>query len=395
MNLFESTFKDIEEKKLRAESGGVNAIPFAMPALSRYVPGIMEATQYGLTAESGASKSKFIRYNFVQTPYDFYIENRERKDIDIEIFIFCLEDSADTVMKNFIVSALSKQKGIRLSTLSLNSYFEGDILSDKVRKEIDSLAPYFEEFLSKVHIIDNVHNPYGIYKIVRDRLLEPSNGNYVDKHNNKIVLDEHKNVPDSHKGEKLTYKSQFANKFTIVAIDNLQGVEAEKSDEGSKWKAYDNLCRKYMRGMLCNVFKTCNVIVQQQEKSSGKAQYTNTGNQVVDKLLPSIAGLSEYKNSVDSAHCMFGLFNPYKHKVANFEAGSNNWYDITQLGDYYRNLMILKSNFAATINTSLFFDSFSEQFIELPNGNDKEKMLKVYEHIVKLSGQTNNSGLLY
>jgi hypothetical protein len=387
MNLYKKTYEDIREKKLRAQSGGINAIPFAMPALTKYVPGIMEKTQYGLTAESGASKSKFVRYNFIQTPYDFYLDNKDNKDIDIEIFLFCLEDSADTVMKNFMVSALSKQFNVRLSTLSLNSYFQDNVLSDDLLRKLESLEPYFEEFLKKVHIIDDIRNPFGIYKRVKDELIKPNNGYFVDQHSNKIDL-EHLNAnKDDYKGVKLEYKTAKTNKFTIVALDNLQNIETEKSDNNSKWHACDNLCRKYFRNMLCNVYKTCNVIVQQQDKSSSKAQYTNSGTAVMEKFLPSLSGLSEYKNSVDSAHCFFGLFNPYKHRITDFEAGPKNYYDITALGDYYRNLLILKSNFAETVNTSLFFDSFKESFAELPHGNDLEKMTKVYDYIQKIRSQ--------
>ena len=107
MNLFDKVYKDIKEKKERVEKGGVNAIPFLLPSLSKYVPGIMQESQYGLTAESGASKSKFIRCNFVQTPYDFYLEHFNNLDVDVEIFLFCLEDSAEMTLKNFIASALA------------------------------------------------------------------------------------------------------------------------------------------------------------------------------------------------------------------------------------------------------------------------------------------------
>lgn len=387
-NLFQKTYEDIKQKQERVKKGGFNAIPFALPKLSRYVPGIMESTQYGLTADSGASKSKFLRYNFVQTPYDFYLQHKENHDIDIEIFIFCLEDNVDTVMKNLIVSALAKQKGIRLSTLTLNSYFKDNIISDKILKHIEDLGPYFEQFLSKVHLIEDIRNPYGIYKLVKDRLLQPNNGYYVDQHNNKINYEELIHNPDKFKGLKLSYQTKATNKFTIVGLDNLQNIKAEKSDDGSKWHACDNLCRTYFREQLCNVFKTCNIIVQQQDKNTSKAQYnSSSGNLVVDKLLPSIAGLSEYKNSVDSAHCMFGLFSPYKHKIEHFETSNSNWYDIRQLGDFYKNLLILKSNFAETINTSLFFDSFQESFEELPNGNDKDEMEKVYHHIQNLKNK--------
>lgn len=393
MNLFDKVYKDIKEKKERVEEGGVNAIPFLLPSLSKYVPGIMQESQYGLTAESGASKSKFIRYNVVQTPYDFYLEHFNNLDVDVEIFLFCLEDSAEMTIKNFIAAALAKQKNIRLSSLTLNSYYRDEVLPDSVLRAIDELQPYFEKFLQKVHLIDDVRHPYGIYKTVRDKMLLPENGHYVDQ-NNKYV-DQTKLSTEEYKDVKLSYVSKHSNKFTIVAIDNIQNIKMEKEHGNSKWAACDDLCRKYLRERLCNVFKTCNIIVQQQEKSSGKAQFSNNGNQIVEKLLPSVAGLSEYKNSVDSAHCFFGLFNPYKHKIEDFCPSPNCCYNIRELGDYYRNLSILKSNFAETINTSLFFDSFSESFFELPHPANKERMEKVITYMLKLKNSTFQKNSLF
>lgn len=393
MNLFNKTVEGIKKRRQNVLNGGVNAIPFPLPALTRYVPGIMKGTQYGITGDSGASKSKLLRYMFVQTPFDFYYKNKDEMNIDVEIFLFSLEDNAEVVMKNLIVSALAKRKGIRLSTLTLDSYFENDKLPDNVLHEIDSLEDYFILLLSKVHIIDNIRNPTGILKAVKTQLLKPHNGNYVDEHGEIVPVDSI--THENYKNRQLSYQTVNENKFNIVLTDNLQNVNPEQSHGGNKWAAYDQFCRDYMRGKLCNFFQTCNCIVQQQEKSSGKAQFTNTGNQVVEKLLPSVAGLSEYKNSVDSAHCLFGIFNPYKHKVEHFQTAQNNWYDISQLGDHYRNLSILKSNFAETVNTSLFFDAFAESFSELPNGADAPAMALVYEHIQTLKDKNFKSKLLF
>lgn len=392
MNLFDRTVKGIKSRRENLLNGGVNAIPFPLPKMGEYIPGIMKSTQYGITGDSGASKSKLLRYLFVQSPFDFYFENKDIMDIDVEIFYFALEDNAEVVMKNLIVSALAKRKGIRLSTLTLDSYFQGNHLPDNILREVDNLGEYFELFLSKVHIIDSIFNPTGILKTVKQELLKPKNGNYIDDSGDIVPLDSitHENYKDRH----LTYEQTNKNKFNIVLTDNLQGVRPEKGHD-NKWLSYDLFCREYMRIKLCNFFGTCNCIVQQQEKSSGKAQFTNTGSQVVDKLLPSVAGLAEYKNSVDSAHCLFGIFNPYKHKVEHFQTSNNNWYDITQLGDHYRNLSVLKSNFAETINTSLFFDAFAESFTELPNGNDEKAMTPVYDYIQELRNKNFKSKLFY
>jgi len=52
------------------------------------------------------------------------------------------------------------------------------------------------------------------------------------------------------------------------------------------------------------------------------------------------------------------------------------------LEDYYRNLHILKSNFAEpNLNTSLLFDGVTGIISELPPASDKEKMNEVYRYV--------------
>ena len=46
----------------------------------------------------------------------------------------------------------------------MDSIFKHYVLEDTIVQAIEELKPTMQQFLSKVEFIDNVRNPYGIYK---------------------------------------------------------------------------------------------------------------------------------------------------------------------------------------------------------------------------------------
>ena len=380
MNQFQKTLKQIAERKERLERGGINTIPFPFPALNKFVPGIMPETQIGLTTVSGAGKSLFATNIYVQHPFNFWLENRNTMDIDIKIFFFCLEDSKDLTMKRMIIRALYEQLGIRVPMFKINSYFKEDKLDDTTLRAIESLDPYFEEFLSKVEFIDDLTTPGQIYFKVKEWLERPENGEIVDEKGRPLDKREQKEAHEAF--QKTYYKSKHKNRFVINIIDNMQNVEPGP-DDGTKWNALDKLCRKLLRNQLCNKYGCTNLIIAQQEKSKEKTQYTGDGEIVASKYLPSKDAISEYKNVTDTCHVLFGLFYPHMYNIESYPEPSRGYpYDIKRLEDYYRNLHILKSNFAEpNLNTSLLFDGVTGIISELPPASDKEKMNEVYRYV--------------
>lgn len=383
-NLFKKTHAQIVARRNRLLSGGINTIPFPFPALNKYVPGIMPETQIGLTTVSGAGKSLFSTGIYVQHPFKFWLEHKDSMDIDIKINLFCLEDSKDLTMKRFIIQALYEQLGIRISMFKINSYFEGETFDDDVLRAIESLEPYFEQFLSKVELIDDIRTPGQIYHKVKSWLELPHNGEIVDSRGKALTKREVQEA--SANFEKTYYRSKHSNRIVINVIDNMQNVEPS-ADDGDKWHALDNLCRKYLRNGLCNRYGCTNLIIAQQEKSKEKAHHTNDGEVIASKFLPSLDAIAEYKNITDTCHVMFGLYYPYKYGVERYPEQTSQSYNISRLEDYYRNLHILKSNFAeANLNTSLLFDGVTGTIQELPPPTSPE-MLKVYEYVENMIAQ--------
>jgi hypothetical protein len=374
-NIFKKTIEQIKYKKNRLENGKLNTIPYPYPSLNRYFPGLLPESQQVLTTGSGVGKTWLALDMYTVQAYEFYKANRGK--IDIKVFHFCLEDSVTLVQKKLISKRFFDEKGVRISTFKLDSYFEDDKISDNLLKDIESLGPHFDEFYKKVELIDNVSNPTGIYKHVKKWLDE--NGKHKDENNIEIKADKLNQYWKDNPGKQTFYTPDNPDRIVLVVIDNMQNITSESGL--SKWQTLDRFCRTYMRNSLCNYYKTCNLIIAQQTADKERAQYTAAGTTVEDKFMPSLDGISEYKNITHTAHIVYGLFSPYRYKAEDFDDGSCE-YDINYLQDHYRCLQVLKSNYVeANLIQSLFFDGSIGLFAEMPKTDDFQGMNKIQHHI--------------
>lgn len=375
-NLFQKTLRDIIEKKKRLEEGKFNTIAYPFPSLNKYFPGLCPETQQVLTTGSGVGKTWITLEMYVDNAYKFFEKNKN-KGVDVKVFHFALEDSATLVQKKLICKQFYTQYKERISIFQLDSYFENKKISDDLLEKIKKLENYFEEFWEKIEIIDNITNPTGIYKHVKNWL--DANGKHIDEDGEEIPLKKLETYWEDHPGKKTLYVPNNPDLVVLVAIDNMQNVTEESSL--SKWQSLDRFCRKYMRGKLCNYYKTCNLIIAQQSAEKEKAVFNNSGQAVEDKFMPSLDGISEYKNITHTAHIVYGLFSPYRYKIEEFYDGKAV-YPIDELGDHYRCLTVLKSNYVeSNLNQSLFFDGSIGLFKEMPNIEDPGAMAPIWKHI--------------
>lgn len=383
-NLFNKTLREIGEKKTRLEQGKFNTIAYPFPSLNKYFPGLCPETQQVLTTGSGIGKTWITLEMYVDNAYKFYMENKD-KGVDVKVFHFALEDSANLVQKKLICKQFYTQFKERISIFQLNSYFEDKKISDKLYEKIKELESYFKEFWEKIEIIDNITNPTGIYKHVRDWM--DKNGKHIDESGNTISANKVTTYWKDHPGEKTFYIPNNPDLIVLVAIDNMQNVTEE---EGlSKWQSLDRFCRKYMRGKLCNYYKTCNLIIAQQNAEKEKTLFNNSGQAIEDKFMPSLDAISEYKNITHTAHIVYALFSPYKYKIEEFYDGKC-LYPIDELGDHYRYLTVLKSNYVeSNLGQSLFFDGSIGMFKEMPHIEDTEAMAPIWKHIEEKRAEDN------
>lgn len=82
-----------------------------------------------------------------------------------------------------------------------------------------------------------------------------------------------------------------------------------------------------------------------------------------NRLTPTLRDFSDSRYTIRDAELIMTLFSPYKHGVTQFEG-----YDVTRLGNKYRNLEILENRFGEpNINIGLNFIDKVGAFRELPS----------------------------
>lgn len=345
---------EIRQNKLKRESGLITTIPFAMPRLEEYVPGVQKKNYTILTANSGIGKSKLCKYLYVINVVNFILANPQM-GIKIKIFYFCLEESKRAFIQSIKCYKLWQVYGKRIDIKHLRSMTK--TLDDETEQQLLSLRPWFEQFEELVEVIDWIRKPYPIYHHVQEYL--EANGTWSYKRLNVTI-----NGVQEVKEVKNFYTPAHNDHYTLVITDHLSLLQPEKSMK-NKHEAITIFSSEYCINLRDKYYCTI-VNVQQQAAEQEKKQFTNKGESIISKLEPSLDGLADCKLTQRDADEVLGLFAPDRH-----ELGEHRGYNITLLEDNYRSLSVLKMRDGMpNTRIGLFFDGAINYLEELPKKQD-------------------------
>lgn len=371
MRIFQKVKEEIKKNKKIRLDGGYTCIPFVLlPKLGQVVPGIEQEKYYLVTANSKVGKTKLGDFLFVYNPYEFV--TTKETDIKLKVLYFSLEVSKEEKLSQFYSYLLYKNHGIVISPEKLKSRFENYILEDDIETLLDSYDGEMERFESMVEIIDNIKNPFGIYKYVRDYAY--AHGEHYDK-DGKIVPKEHllssePAIRDAANLRIAEYRPYNPQEYVVIIVDHLSLLHTEKGQD--LWTTIFNFSSKYCLAMR-DRWRYIPVAIQQQAADQEKQQFTFKGDSIVAKLRPSPDGLADCKLTQRDVNVMFGLFAPHRYKIENYEG-----YDIDRLADNYREFnVMLNRNGSGFINLDLYFNGAANYFKELlPADKMEEKHYK-------------------
>lgn len=282
---------------------------------------------------------------FVYEPYSFILNTES--NIKLKIFYFSLEMSKEDKIKEVVSYKLFKETGKSISSEKLNSVFKNYILEDDVEQVIDKYSDWFEKFESIVTYIDDIRNPYGIYKYMRSYALE----------HGKII---YKTVNIDGENQQLEdyYIPNDPDEYVVVITDHISLLHVEKG-----YKLWDSMLKfssEYCL-RLRNRFGYSIVNVQQQSAESDKQIYTNQGDSIVEKLKPSTDGMADCKLTVRDADLVIGLFAPSRYNIKEYEG-----HNLVKLKDNYRELLVLLNRRGGGSQcVDLWFDGACNYFREL------------------------------
>lgn len=283
--------------------------------------------------------------------------------IDIHIKYFSLEMSKEEKLLQLMSYRLITQYNIIISPLHLKSIFQGYVLDENILNIIksDDFRKFFDFFESKVEIYDDVKAPTSI--MVKCEQYARSNG--------KVIYDtvtwddgtDHKVIKE--------YVPNNPNQIVEIIVDHatLLSEKGKTLYECIKILSSDYFIK------LKNKYKYSIWMIQQQSASSTEQQFTNRGDNILDKVKPSREGLTGNRDSAMDATLMIGIFSPYKYKEESYEG-----WDLTRLRDYHREISILLNRTGrSNITQQLFFNGACSYFKELPYNADPMIKEKVYK----------------
>lgn len=363
---FDEMLTRLKYNKEVRDSGKFICIPWPFPRLAKILPGIKRGLHIGLTAGTGISKSKFSRFIFIYTVYKFITEN-PNCGIKPKIFLFLLEDSKEEVMISLTCHHLKVEYKIDIDPQDLES--AGGVLTSEQLELVARCRNYFKDLGQYLVMIDNIHNPFGIYKEVRDYMELQGTVEYEEK------TDEEGNSVKIGK----SYIPNNPEEHVMVVMDNLSNLTKE-AKHSSTWDAMGEWTSKYARRLLCKFFHCTVITIQQQDLESQKLAFSMyQGEAIKGKVKPSLASLGDNKQTSRDYHLILGLFSPER-----FKFDEDLGYDITILKDSYRNLSVLKSNGTRSgYEVGLYFNGAAEQFIELPHPQRQPQDLQQFYERVK------------
>lgn len=367
-SIFNRAYEQISTYKTDKEKGIMNAIPVPFSRLSRRFPGFERGRYTILTANSGVGKTKVAKYILVTNIMKFALDN---PDLDVHLRWYALEEGEIDFANSFISTAMFVLHGIKISTAQLKSL--GDYtVSDDVLKKIDNCRSFLNDFMKNVHVIDDILNPYGIWKDVREFAAERGEFYYHNKAKGTIT-----------KAEPGTgfnvYKPKNPKEFVFIVGDHVSLLHREKSHK-SDYEAIGKFSKDYCLNNMVKKLNYAVINIQQQVSDQEKMQYTYKGSAIESKVEPSLDGLANNKETQRDADLVLGIFAPTRYDITSYHGYKINP-NQGGLGDNYRCIKFLKDRHYGMANSRihLYFNGAINYMEELPKAEEMDdKKYKEY-----------------
>lgn len=372
-SLYDKLLKKIKEKRNNAIQGNINCIPIPLKRLSKYWYGIEKGKYYLVSGGTKAAKTQITNFLFVINVILYYYYNRDK--VKPKIFYFALEETKENITLRFISFLLYQFYNIRVSSkdlLSINKDKPLDeniinILNNTFIKELLNIFEEVIEFYTDVRYnikIDNIIINYA-----------KNNGTIKRKSKKITYKDDNGNIINK---EIMAFDSYIPNddkEYVIIIIDHVSLLNPERGK--TLKQTIDELSTNMVE--IKNKYNYIPVIVQQQSVETSDIEAFR-----LNKIRPTIAGLSDSKYSGRDCNVMFGITNPNAFDLKEYEG-----YPIRDnLSNYCRFLeIVVNREGESQILVPLYFDGAICNFKELPVPPRDKDTLKLNLELVNLIKQ--------
>ena len=346
----------------RVENHGVNCIPSPFKFFRNEFPGVEQKKYYLVSGAAKSAKTQLTSLLFLYTPllYAYYNPDKVR----IKIFYFNLEESDERITARFMSYLLYTMANpcIRKSPMDLESIIEGkpithDILDVLDTTEFNNILDFYQSHVEW----GTSRNPTGCWRQVSD--YAKKHGTIYEKYD-KI---KDKMVPDY-------YVPNDKEEYVIIIWDHA-GLTRQERDKESKQllslkESIDKLSSYFVD--FRDFYHYTPVLIQQQNADTISLEAYR-----YKKIMPTLAGLADTKNTGKDCNLLLGITNPHA-----FEIGDYRGYNTQKLGGWCRFVeAVMNRDGESNGYLPLYFDGAVNYFEALPKFGDERKLEEIYRRI--------------
>ena len=354
-------YKKAKQDRIEGKYNGAPLF-YSFPRLGELVPVIPKGKQMMFLGGSGVGKSQSW-VGMVLLPVYQLIKTKGYK---ARFHIFLLEDPIELLEDRLFCRVLYIQssKKHEIDPMELNSMRKNPV-SDEIEALFDKVDKIVEDILSYCTIHDSIYNATGVYKTLRTASGKQGEHVWEDREftYNKSDKSTYTKTVQVYK-EYITQDEEMHN---IVICDNLNNLSEEYDKKAQRQlsirECIGRWCRDYARLQITKHWNWTVINIMQTSLDTDRKQFNLMGGeQVVAKVEPNLSNLGDNKMVARDHHLVLGLFSPARFGIEEYED-----YDITQLDDNFRAVIILKSNFSiSNRKLPLLFKGACSYYEELP-----------------------------
>lgn len=357
MSLFNNVREQIKTNKKRRDEGKFNSIPFPFNGLNKMLPGIIKGKYYCISASPGIGKTQLSKFLFVQHPY-LWVKDNPQTGIKLKIIYFAHEESKEEFMYSMIASRLRKVDNYDLSMTDLMSMSD-KVINEDILKKIDSYSEYFADFESCIDIVDTTTDVLSMYSYVANYMKSVGTLYYKNLKTKEISTSKvDENYVISH------YEPNNSNEYVIIVVDHVSLNTIKSGNTHTAMSEWSNVHAKN----LTKIYNCVVLDIQQQSADTEKLQFSNKGETVEQKMIPTLAQLAD--NKLVGRNYMFaaGLFAPDRYNIEYYGKDHKGVeYKIVGSNDHIRFLFNMKNRFGPSGGKiALYFNGKTNEFYQLP-----------------------------
>lgn len=321
------TAKDHLNEFYEAVEAGIEGknegIPLSLPRIGKHV-NIRKALTFLVGGYTGSAKTSFLDDVFVLSPFEWYLENKDRCDIKLKIVYWSMERRAQFKLARWHCRRIFLDHGIIVPMNKILGWIRKE---ERLNKDEHDLVlmyrDYFKELFSLLTLVDYPQNPTGI----RNFFYHKDRPAYMDKEGKIEEIDEYNKV----------FIPNDPNVIYLNLYDHI-GLSRGEKELATKKDVVDKICADSRH--LRDFYGMTNVQLSQFNR-----EISNVSRLKDKEVEPRLEDFSNSSESQNDADVILSLFDPLRYKVA-----CPSGYDLEKLRDsegrkYYRSLQILKNSY--------------------------------------------------